>query len=97
MLVQIAFKMTLVLAVCGWIGTLIGAALSVMAFDAPGSQSRWQAWAFVGGMILLTLASLAAIIAAKTVFQNDRVMLAFVLLAVPALAGAVFVAMRFLT
>ncbi|WP_112663596.1 hypothetical protein [Microvirga flavescens] len=96
MLIHIAFRIALLLAICGWVGMLIGTALSVMTFDAAGSQGRWQAWAFVGGMTLLTVVSLVAIFAAKSLFQAESAVLAFVLLAVPAIVGAVFVVMRLL-
>lgn len=67
-----------------------------MAFDAPSAQGRWQAWTFVGGMCVLCLATLAAIIAAKWLFQNERIVLSFTLLVVPAGVGAFTLARKVL-
>lgn len=92
---KIAFNIVLALAVCGWIAILFGAIFSVMAFDAPGSQARWQAWGFVIGMVVLTMLTFAAILAAKMLFRDERVMLAFLLLIAPAGGGAVFLLKRF--
>ncbi len=97
MLIKTGFNIALALAVCGWVVILLGAVFSVMAFDAPGSQGRWQAWAFVGGMIALALLCLAAIIGAKMLFQEERIALAFALLFVPAAVGAAFLVKRFVS
>ena len=94
--VQVVFNIMLALAAGGWVMILLGAILSVMAFDAPQAQGRWQAWAFVGGMCALCLVTLAVILAAKWLFQNERVAPAFALLAVPAGAGAYSLARKLL-
>jgi hypothetical protein len=91
---QVVFNLMLALAAGGWVMTLLGAVLSVMTFDAPQSQGRWQAWAFVGAMCALCLVTLAAILAAKWLFQSERIAPAFALLVVPAGAGAYFLAKK---
>ncbi|WP_243368403.1 hypothetical protein [Microvirga solisilvae] len=90
------FNLMLALAAGGWVVTLIGAVLSVMAFDAPSAQGQWQAWGFVGGMCVLCLATLAAIIAAKWLFESERAAPALALLVVPAGVGAFALARKIL-
>ncbi len=96
MLVQVVFNLLFALAAGGWVMTLIGAILSVMAFDAPQAQGRWQAWAFVSAMCALCLVTLAAILGAKWLFQGERVAPAFALLSVPAGAGAYYLVRKLL-
>jgi uncharacterized membrane protein HdeD (DUF308 family) len=90
-MLQAVFNIAVLLAICGAAVITVGAFLSVMAFDAPGSQGRWQAWAFVIGMFLLAVAGFAAIAFAKSFFEQGRVVAAFACLALPAAIGTAFV------
>jgi hypothetical protein len=94
MLVDIGFALALGLAVGGWIASLLGAIYSVMAFDAPKAQARWQAWAFLVGTCSLCLTTLGAIIVSRWLFQVGDIPAAFILLIVPASAGGIFLFKR---
>jgi hypothetical protein len=94
MLIDVGFSLTLGLAVGGWIASLLGAIYSVMSFDAPKAQARWQAWAFLVGICTLCLATLGAIIASRSLFQDGRTVPAFILLTLPAAAGSIFLFKR---
>ena len=94
MLIEVGFSLALGLAVGGWIASLLGAIYSVMTFDAPKAQARWQAWAFLVGMCALCLATLGAIIASRSLFQDGRTVPAFLLLTLPAATGSIFLLKR---
>lgn len=94
MLVEMIFALALGLAAGGWVASLLGAIYSVMAFDAPKAQARWQAWAFLIGMWGSCLVTLGAIIVSRSLFNDGRTMPAFLLLILPASAGGVFLLKR---
>lgn len=76
-----------ILSLAPW---LIMAALSVMAFDAPGSEKMWQPWAFVLAMWSYPLWLLAAGAVSWILFARRRHLWAIVVqipFTLPALAA----------
>ena len=85
-----AIALALALGLVGIYAASLVAPASVKAFDAPGATEGWGPWLFITVMFAAPVLCLVCLVAAAYFFWRERMAAGLVALAVPALAGALY-------
>ena len=85
-----AIALAFALGLVGTYAASLVAPASVKAFDAPGATEGWGPWLFITVMFAAPVLCLVCLMAAAYFFWRKRMAAGFVVIAVPAIAGALY-------
>ncbi len=87
---RIAAALALALGSVGTYAASLVAPVSVKAFDAPGAAEGWGPWLFILVMFAAPFLCLVCLAAGAYFFWRERLAAGFVVAAVPAIVGALY-------
>jgi hypothetical protein len=87
---RVAAALSLALGLVGTYAASLIAPTSVKAFDAPGAAEGWGPWLFTTVMLAAPLLCLVSLGAGAYFFWRNRYAAGFVVAAVPAIVGALY-------
>ena len=82
--------LALILGLIGTYAASLVAPVSVKAFDTPGASEGWGPWLFITVMFAVPFLCLVCVAAGAYFFWRERMAAAFVILAVPAIIGRLY-------
>ena len=87
---RVAVALALTLGLVGTYAASLVAPVSVKAFDKPGAAEGWGPWLFITVMFAVPFLCLICLAAGAYFFWRERMAAGFVAVAVPAIAGALY-------
>ena len=91
---RIAIAFALALGLIGTYAASLVAPVSVKAFDAPGTNEGWGPWLFITVMFTVPFLCLTCLAAGAYFFWRERMAAGFVIVAVPAIPGMIYLLLR---
>ena len=87
---RVAIALALTLGLVGTYAASLVAPASVKTFDAPGATEGWGPWLFITVMFAVPFLCLICLAAGAYFFWRKRMAAGFVVVAVPAIAGVLY-------